>query len=303
MTIIEAKNIVKKYGRIIALNNVSLIIKEGIEGLIGPNGAGKTTFINIVLGLAKSDSGYVKVYGFDPWKEGAKIKDRIGILHEKPRFPKSFTGREFLEVVASFYGYSIHEAKRKVDEIVKVIDLERFIDRKIGTYSAGIVQRIGLAQSLIGDPDFVILDEPTSNLDPTSRIEFLELIEQLNKDKGISFLISTHVLSELEKICQRVTILVNGVIKERGNVFDLVRKYVDQYVIETSDALKLYNKLKNLECIENIEIKGTKVYIETKKWSEVQLELFKIFYEEKMNIISITPRYGSLEQVYRRMIA
>ena len=302
MVIIEAKNIVKRFGKITALNGISLTINRGIEGLIGPNGAGKTTFINIILGLIRPDEGYISVFGMDPWRDGAEIRERIGVLHEKPQFPKNFTGREYLEIVGSFYGYGKYDVIKKVNKIIRIIDLEKFVDRKIGTYSAGMVQRLGLAQALIGDPEFVILDEPTANLDPTSRIEFLELIARLYRDEGISFLISTHILSELERVCQRVSIICDGIIRERGSLIDLTKKYVTQYLIEVKNPIKLYDRLRDESIVEKIEFYDTKIFVETRNWREFQKILFRIILDNNIEVISVLPRYGALEQVYRKVI-
>ncbi len=302
MVIIEAKNIVKRFGKITALNGISLTINRGIEGLIGPNGAGKTTFINIILGLIRPDEGYISVFGMDPWRDGAEIRERIGVLHEKPQFPKNFTGREYLEIVGSFYGYGKYDVIKKVNKIIRIIDLEKFVDRKIGTYSAGMVQRLGLAQALIGDPEFVILDEPTANLDPTSRIEFLELIARLYRDEGISFLISTHILSELERVCQRVSIICDGIIRERGSLIDLTKKYVTQYLIEVKNPKKLYDRLRDESIVEKIEFYDTKIFVETRNWREFQKILFRIILDNNIEVISVLPRYGALEQVYRKVI-
>lgn len=302
MVIVEAKNIVKRFGKITALNGISLTINRGIEGLIGPNGAGKTTFINIILGLIRPDEGYISVFGMNPWRDGAEIRERVGVLHEKPQFPKNFTGREYLEIVGSFYGYGKYDVIKKVNKIIRIIDLEKFVDRKIGTYSAGMVQRLGLAQALIGDPEFVILDEPTANLDPTSRIEFLELIARLYRDEGISFLISTHILSELERVCQRVSIICDGIIRERGSLIDLTKKYVTQYLIEVKNPKKLYDRLRDESIVEKIEFYDTKIFVETRNWREFQKILFRIILDNNIEVISVLPRYGALEQVYRKVI-
>jgi len=302
MVIVEAKNIVKRFGKITALNGISLTVNRGIEGLIGPNGAGKTTFINIILGLIRPDEGYISVFGMNPWRDGAEIRERVGVLHEKPQFPKNFTGREYLEIVGSFYGYGKYDVIKKVNKIIRIIDLEKFVDRKIGTYSAGMVQRLGLAQALIGDPEFVILDEPTANLDPTSRIEFLELIARLYRDEGISFLISTHILSELERVCQRVSIICDGIIRERGSLIDLTKKYVTQYLIEVKNPIKLYDRLRDESIVEKIEFYDTKIFVETRNWREFQKILFRIILDNNIEVISVLPRYGALEQVYRKVV-
>ena len=221
--LIVTEGLFKFFGGIVALNGLDLRAPRGVSGFVGPNGAGKTTTIHILMGLLKPDVGEAHVLGLDCWRESFEVRRRIGVLHEKPKYPDNFTGMKYLEHVAHIY--DIPQIKLKVKEIFREVGLSEAGDRPIKTYSAGMVQRLGLAQALISDPELVILDEPTANLDPLGRIMLLEKIEELHSDRGINFFISTHILPELERVCSWISIINDGVIVDQGRIKDLVAEY------------------------------------------------------------------------------
>ena len=160
-SLIELKGISKRYGKVEALREVSLTINRGVTGLIGPNGSGKTTLIKIVLGLIRPTGGRVRVFGADPWVKGKYVRSRIGVLHEKPRFPGWATGYDFLKFVGELRG--LREPDREAKRMLRMVGLWDARNKRIGEYSAGMVQRLGIAQALIGYPELIILDEPTAN--------------------------------------------------------------------------------------------------------------------------------------------
>lgn len=234
VSLIEVRGLVKHYGKVKALRGITFHVDKGITGLIGPNGAGKTTIIKILLGLILADKGKATVFGLNCWKDRNKILEKVGVLHEKPRFPTWVTGRKYLEYVAKIKRTS--HLTEEIERTAKICGLTDFIDRKINTYSAGMIQRLGLADALIGNPEIVILDEPTANLDPLGRFDFLSKIEYLAKEEGISFLISTHILSELERVCHSVVILNEGLVLEYGLFSQLVSRLVSpMYVVKVDD--------------------------------------------------------------------
>ncbi|MBO3842017.1 MAG: ABC transporter ATP-binding protein [Candidatus Brockarchaeota archaeon] len=206
--IMHVRNLTKSYGKIKALDDVSFDMPEGVTALIGPNGSGKTTLINIILGLVKPDAGKITVLGFDPWRNGHLVRGLVSVLHEKPSFPKWFTGLEYLLYAADLYG--VLNSRDRVYEVASWLNIASELNRRVGEYSAGMVQRLGLAQVLLNEPKLIILDEPTANLDPAGRIEVLNLIKALKKDKGISFILSSHVLPELARVCDFLVFLHYG---------------------------------------------------------------------------------------------
>ena len=200
------ENIAKQFNGVEALNGLSLKFCKGINGLIGPNGAGKTTTIKLSLGLIRADSGRATMFGFDCWNQSFQIRQKVGVLYEKTAYYDHLTGIKHLQLIAKLKGISdpITESKK----VLKLVELDqKAYARKIKGYSAGMRQRIGLAHALLGTPELVILDEPTSNLDPLGRAKVIELINRLKKDDDVSFLVSSHILPELERVCEHVILL------------------------------------------------------------------------------------------------
>jgi ABC-2 type transport system ATP-binding protein len=221
--VVSAENVSKRFRRVQALDGVDLSVKPSIFGLIGPNGAGKTTLLRILLGLSRPDSGEARVLGLDVKTQSLEIRRRIGVLHEKPSFMPATTTMEYLQGVKRIY-----RSDRDPRDVLALVGLDDAHDRKIGELSAGMNQRLGIAQALIGNPDLVFLDEPTSNLDVTGRDDVIRLIVDLNTDLGISFFIASHILSELEKACHNVAFIREGKIIESGNVRDIIQQWTQR---------------------------------------------------------------------------
>jgi ABC-2 type transport system ATP-binding protein len=209
------------------LRDLSFEVREGeIFGFIGTNGAGKTTTIKLVLGLLFPDAGRIRLCGEDPSRPEARR--RIGFLPENPYFHDYLTGFEFLDFHARLHGFRQPERRRRVQEMLERVGLRNRADRALRLYSKGMLQRIGLAQALLHDPDVVILDEPMSGLDPIGRREVRDLILDLKK-RGRTVFFSTHILSDTETICDRVGMLVRGRLAAIGSVEDLVRGEVGSW--------------------------------------------------------------------------
>jgi ABC-2 type transport system ATP-binding protein len=220
---IEVSGLKKRFRRVQALDGVDLLVEPSIFGLIGPNGAGKTTLLRILLGLSRPNSGEARVLGLDVRTQSIEIRRRIGVLHEKPLFMPAVTTLEYLQGVKRIY-----RSDRDPRDLLALVGLDDVYDRKIGELSAGMNQRLGIAQALIGNPELVFLDEPTSNLDVTGRDDVIRLIIDLNADSGISFFIASHILSELEKACHSAAFIREGKIIERGNVRDIIQQWTQQ---------------------------------------------------------------------------
>jgi len=298
MLVIEADGLTKRFGNVHALRGLNLRVGKGVMGLVGPNGAGKTTTIGILLGLLKPDGGKALIFGFDCWRDSFEVRSRVSVLHEKPVYPSSFTGRRYLEYVAEFYG--IANPKEQAARLLSVVGFSGAADRKISTYSAGMVQRIGLAQALIGEPELVILDEPTANLDPIGRAEFLEKIRELHQEQSISFLISTHILGELERVCDNVAIIDRGVMKEQGKIEELTKKHQPKdYMIVVSKPQLLSREIKKSGAAKEMRVEGGKVFVETDNRHRLQDEVIRIIQEHKLELVAMGPQYGILESIYR----
>ena len=218
---LEIKKISKKYGDQDALIDVSFSLKKGdIVGFLGPNGAGKTTLMKIITSIIKPDSGDITINGYDTQKNEISTKRQIGYLAENNPLYKDMLVTEYLDFVASLY--EIENKKDKVKEIIKKTGLEGEIKKKIEELSKGYKQRVGIAAALVHDPNVLILDEPTTGLDPNQLIEIRKLIQEIGQEKIV--LLSTHILQEIPKICNHIIIINEGRIVENTRMQNLIKK-------------------------------------------------------------------------------
>ena len=218
---LEIKKINKKYGDQDALIDVSFSLKKGdIVGFLGPNGAGKTTLMKIITSIIKPDSGDITINGYDTQKNEISTKRQIGYLAENNPLYKDMLVTEYLDFIASLY--EIENKKNKVKEIIKKTGLESEIKKKIEELSKGYKQRVGIAAALVHDPNVLILDEPTTGLDPNQLIEIRKLIQEIGQEKIV--LLSTHILQEIPKICNHIIIINRGRIVENTRMQNLINK-------------------------------------------------------------------------------
>jgi ABC-2 type transport system ATP-binding protein len=293
--IINLESLTKKYGKVTALDNISVNIPEGITALIGPNGSGKTTLINLIIGLIKPNKGKISVFDLDPWTCGDRVRELVAVLHEKPRFPSWYTGLEYLLYIANIY--DVPNPKDKIQEVSIKVGIEKSLHRRIGEYSAGMVQRLALAQVLLSNPKLIILDEPTANLDPKARIEFLDLIINLRKYEKISFILSSHVLPELERACNFVVFLHYGHALLASNIKDLIRSScVLDYKIHTSDDSLLFQKAKKV-LSENIELSESGLLLKASTPEDIR-SLLKLILDSGLTLNYIEPERSFLETLY-----
>ena len=239
-TIIELVDLTKKYGTFTAVDHLNLTIQKGeIFGLLGPNGAGKSTTILMMLGLTEPASGSVKVGGVDSTSNPIDVKRKVGYLPEDVGFYDDLTGIENLMYTARLNRIPDPVARQKGELLLHRVGLADVIDKKAGKYSRGMRQRLGLADVLIKNPEIIILDEPTSGIDPKGVREFLELIAELRKEEGLTVLFSSHNLYQVQQACDRVGIFVNGRLLAEGDIVSLSKKLFSDnlYVIEASIEL------------------------------------------------------------------
>ncbi|MEB3860741.1 MAG: ABC transporter ATP-binding protein, partial [Desulfurococcales archaeon] len=198
-TVLLVEDVWKRYGRVEALRGASLTLERGeILGLLGPNGAGKTTLLKVVLGLARRDRGRVELLGVDPLRS-PRARRRVGVIFERPTLPDSMPVRELLEHAARIHG----SGRGMVDEAIEVAGLGGHEWKRFSMLSAGLKQRAAIAHAMVADPEVLIADEPTSNLDPVERARILELLARLNSERGLTILVSSHVVSEVLRVSTR----------------------------------------------------------------------------------------------------
>src|SRR5690242_1032260 len=229
-TILETRNLRVEFktrnaaqGKKVAVKDLNLKVGAGeVFGFLGPNGAGKTTTMNVLLGFVNATSGSAFLFGVNVREPIAR--QRIGYLPELTYYYKFLTGEELLRFYARLFRIPQTEANRRIDQLLKLVELDHARKRPIRTYSKGMQQRAGLAQALINNPDLLLLDEPTSGLDPLGRMKVREIIQRL-KNEGKTVFFSSHELGEVETICDRVAIMYQGELKVEGRVSDLVQQY------------------------------------------------------------------------------
>ncbi|MPQ31124.1 ABC transporter ATP-binding protein [Clostridium estertheticum] len=216
--VLKINNLSKKYKNIKVVDNINLNVKEGtIYGFLGPNGAGKSTTIRMILGLIKATSGTVKLFGDDIQENRIKILKRIGAIVESPSYYGHLSAYDNLKIWAELKGVN----SNKIVEVLKLLNLSEAKNKKINNFSLGMKQRLGIAQALIGDPDFLILDEPTNGLDPMGIREIRNLLISLAKDHNKTIFISSHILSEMELIVDDVGIINKGKLLYEGSLSKL----------------------------------------------------------------------------------
>lgn len=298
--LIEVNGLTKRYGNVIAVNGLSFSVENEILGLIGPNGAGKTTVLKILLGLIKADGGNATVFGKDCWKDSFYIRQRVGVLHEKIRFFHQLPVESYLEFVASLF--DVKDREIEVSKVLRDVGISHLRNRKIGTLSAGELQRLGLAQAIIGHPQLVLLDEPTSNLDPIGRRDFLKRIEVLHHDQHMAFLICSHVLHELEQVCDRFVIIHRGRALAEGTPRDITEAYdLKGYEIVSYELEKVKEKTVSLQQIKDVlVVSGNSLIITFDVKDKPDVE--NLIQNLGVKIIEIRETSPPLESVFKEVI-
>lgn len=230
-TTIEARSLTKRYEERAVVDDLNLEIAAGeVFGLLGPNGAGKTTTILMLLGLVEPTSGSIAVLGMDPRRQPLEVKRRVGFLPDAVGFYDTMTGRQNLRFTARLNG--VHDADAVIDDLLEQVGLADAADQPAGEYSRGMKQRLGLADALVKDPAILILDEPTTAIDPEGVAEILGLIQRLARDKGVSILLSSHLLHQVQAVCDRVAIFVRGKVVAQGPPHELAEEQAGPIRVE-----------------------------------------------------------------------
>ena len=264
--IIKATDLVKTYGKLTAVDKLNLCINEGeVFGFLGPNGAGKTTTILMMLGLTEPTSGTARICGFDPAREPLKVKRLTGYLPEKVGFYEDLTAWENLDYTAALNGIPRDAASRKINELLGMVGLSEVGEQKVGTFSHGMKQRLGIADVMIKDPKVAFFDEPTSGIDPEGIEQVLNLIANMAK-QNVTVVLSSHQLHQVQKVCSRVGILSKGHLVAEGSIDQLGREAIagGKFRIElqvSEPTRKLINSIKKIKGVSNVESSGDQLLI------------------------------------------
>lgn len=295
---IEFDRVEKSFKEIKAVENLSFKVYKGdIYGFLGPNGAGKSTSIRMLLSLIRVDKGTIRLFGKNLSVNRYQSLSRIGALIEKPDFYKYLTARKNLEILARIS--NVQNYRDKVEEVLELVGLSGRADSKVKTFSQGMRQRLGIAQTLLHDPDLIILDEPANGLDPQGQMEIRELIKSLNVEKKITLLMSSHLLSEIEEICNRMIIIDKGTKIVEGEVADLLSSENLNVVIKVDDLSYLKTVLQNSIWQNKITNCENQNCFFNLKNNEIP-ELVRFLIEKNVNIYSVKP-LRSLEEYFIRL--
>ena len=235
--IIETEELTKRYDSQVAVDHLTIQIKEGeVFGFLGPNGAGKTTTLLMFLGLTEPTSGKVRVCGFNPAREPLRVKEKVGYLPENVGFYDDMDARQNLRYVARLNRIADEVAERRIEELLGVVGLLEEASKRVGLYSKGMRQRLGIAEVLIKEPKIAFLDEPTIGLDPDGTNRMLDLVHSLSRQKNITVFLSSHLLDQVQRICDRVGIMIKGHLVAMGPIQELAKEKLgidrEQYTLE-----------------------------------------------------------------------
>lgn len=298
---IEVRNIHFSYGKLKALDGVSLDLPPGATGLLGPNAAGKSTLIRILLGFLTPDRGEGRVLGFDIRTQQDMIRRQVGYMPEDDCLIPGLDAVTFTSYLGELSGMPRPEAMKRAHEVLYYVGLEESRYRSLETYSSGMKQRLKLAQALVHDPRLLFLDEPTSSLDPRGRKEILELIQDISSKKDIQVLISSHILSDIEAICSYVVILNKGKVASQGEVRDLKQIDYSLYELKVRGKLEAFlSRLKDKGCrIQQTEEGLLKVYLPPGKST---MEIFQAAAEEGVQVRHFVRSQTSLEDLFAQAV-
>lgn len=297
---IQVTNLLKKYGEQKAVDNISFNVAKGeIVGFLGPNGAGKSTTMKIVTGYLQADAGNARVCGIDVQKAPLDSKRKIGYLPESNPLYCEMYVREYLDFIADVH--QVADKKRKIEEVIQTVGLTLESKKKVGQLSKGYKQRVGLAAALIHDPEVLILDEPTTGLDPNQIVEIREVIAKLGKNKTVLF--SSHILQEVEAICERVIIIHKGILVADDTLSNLKQqnKNLHEVVVEFQQTIDKA-LLENLQHVLVVtQLQTTNFRLQTSNPDSVRKQLLELSLQHNLNIVSLRSESNSLEDIFRNL--
>jgi ABC-2 type transport system ATP-binding protein len=295
-TVLEAIELTKRYGRRVAVDDLSMRVGRGdIFGFLGQNGAGKSTTIRMALGLVRPTSGRVKLLGHDMARHPLRALARTGAIVETPAFYESYSGWQNLSLFAAMSGGA---DKRRINQVLDIVGLRARARDKVRVYSHGMRQRLGIAQALLPAPELIILDEPTDGLDPQGIHEVRLLIKRLRDELNLTVVLSSHLLHEVEQICNRVAIIDHGRLLYQGAIEDLISK--ERTVKLTVDRVEDAHELLSADSTLSISRNGTEsLYV---KMPDEQIPLVNaLLVERGFRVMELSPQRETLEQVFLRL--
>jgi len=300
--VVETSRLTKRYRDLVAVNDLNLKVEEGeIFGFLGPNGAGKTTTILMLLGLSEPASGQAKVCGFDPTHQPLEVKKRVGYLPENPGFYDDLSGRENLFYIARLNRIPADEARRRIARLLEQIGLGDDGERAVREYSRGMKQRLGIAEVLIKEPQALILDAPTLGLDPDGASRILDLITGLSRERGLTVLLSSHMLHQVQQMCHRVGIIVKGKMIAQGQVDQLGSAVFKErqwnFLVEVEGRVDgLESDLRALHGVAGLEARNRGWFLRCTR--DVRPEVLALVSRRGLALLQLRSEDTTLEDIY-----
>jgi len=300
-SIIETKNLTKKFGTLTAVNNINLQVKEGeIFGFLGPNGAGKTTTISMLTTLVKPTSGSALVAGYELIKDDSYVRSAIGVVPQSFSLFPELTAEENLEYIGKLYGMKGSVIKERTAYLLRTVSLYEHRNRISGTFSGGMKQRLSVAASIMSNPKVLFMDEPTTGLDPQSRIAIRELTRTLNKS-GITIFYTTHDMEEAEKLCDRIAIMDKGSIIALGTSEEIKHTIRTDHLVEVeleSPSKEIISELKKMPYVSSVHQTNGILNIKVSQKERIFFKLSDFFNKKKQKVLEIRIKEHSLEDVF-----
>jgi ABC-2 type transport system ATP-binding protein len=290
---ISTSGLVKRYGDIVAVNGVDLTVERGdVFGYLGPNGAGKTTLLRMLLGLIRPTSGSAKLFGRDPLVDGARALDGVAGFVEGPRFYSYLSGRKNLELLADYDGDG---ARARIDSVLEIVELRDRAKDRVGGYSHGMRQRLGIAASLLRQPRLLLLDEPTTGLDPAGMRDMRDLVRRL-AGEGITILLSSHLLNEVEDLCNRVAIIRKGGIVYDGPLKELLATAATGYRLRATDPERARVVLLSQRGVDGVALADGQLRFTADEEAVARAAI--ALGQARIGITALIPETASLEELF-----
>jgi ABC-2 type transport system ATP-binding protein len=302
---IETAGLTKRYGSLTAVNKLDLKVDSNtIHGFLGPNGAGKTTTIKVLVGLLRPDEGVARIFGEEVSGDKPEVRLRIGYMPELPKFPKHLKGTELLDIYGCMYGLSEQQRRAELPKLFELVGLKGRENDLIGKYSKGMQQRIGIAQALLGEPELVILDEPSLGLDPVGMVEVRELIKNVVKG-GMTVFLSSHLLFEVQQVCSHVTIINKGVALVSDTIQNVEQKIKGPIIMQievTKLTQPIVENLKKLAFVTDVKTEGNKLEFSFETNEDVRPQVSETITNAGGTIVSMNVNKHSLEDVFVQLV-
>jgi ABC-2 type transport system ATP-binding protein len=302
--VIESHNLSKRYRALVAVSDLNLRVEHGtIFGFLGPNGAGKTTTILMLLGLTEPSSGQALVCGFNPTKNPLEVKKRVGYLPENPGFYEDLSARENLLYIARLNRIAEEEAQRRISGLLQQVGLTDSAHRPVREFSRGMKQRLGIAEVLVKDPEVLILDEPTLGLDPDGAVRILELITRLSHERGLTVLLSSHLLHQVQQICREIGIIVKGKLLVQGEVDTLGTALFKErqwnFLLQVDGRTNgLESELRSLSGVAEIEPRRGGWFLRCT--ADVRPQVVSLVTRKGLSLLQLRSEDPTLEEIYLR---